>query len=229
MNRIVKHDHLEPAPVARLSAISLPPASGRPPRHAVIALHGYGADGNQFVPVLRRWAADLPDAELFALHGPAPCGLQREGREWFELTNLPGALLARARATAPLVDAFLDEVMATRGLAPAQIALAGFSQGAVIALHAGPRRAPPIGAIVAFAGVLVGADELDRLGDRPRVLLVQGTLDRMVRIESMHAARAELGARGARVECLVRDGGQHELDEPGIAGAGGFLRQALAG
>src|SRR5215468_2895047 len=114
----MKRDDMQSAPMARLSASSLPPASGRPPRQAVIALHGYGADAGQFMPVLRRWATDLPDAELFALNGPAPCGLQRQGHEWFELTNLPDALRARAGATAPRVDAFIDDVLATRGLGP---------------------------------------------------------------------------------------------------------------
>ncbi len=225
----MNHDEAPPRATAQLSAIALPPASGGPPRQVVLALHGYGADAGQFVPVLQRWADDLPDAELIALHGPAPCGLSGQGREWFELTNLPNALLARARATAPLVEAFIDEILTTRGLGPERLALAGFSQGAVISLHAGPRRRPPIGAIVSFAGVLVGADELGRLGARPRVLLVQGTLDRMVRIQSMYAAEAALVERGADVTCLIRDGGQHELDEPGIRGAGGFLRQALVG
>jgi phospholipase/carboxylesterase len=220
-------DRESPGPA--LSAIALPPASGGRPRQIVIALHGYGADASQFVPVLQRWAAHLPDAELIALHGPAPCGLQPQGREWFALTNLPGPLCARARATAPLVDAFVDEILAARGLGPERLALAGFSQGAVMSLYAGPRRRPAIGAIVSFAGVLVGADELDALGDRPRVLLVQGALDRMVRLESMHAARAALAERGARVECLVRDGGPHEIDDAGIERAGEFLRETFAG
>lgn len=225
----MEHDERQSTAAERLSAISLPPASGGPPQQVVLALHGYGADGSQFIPVLRRWADDLPDAELIALHGPAPCGLQPQGREWFELTNLPGALLARARATAPLVEAFIDDILATRKLGAERLALAGFSQGAVVSLYAGPRRRPPIGAIVSFAGVLVGADELGRLGALPRVLLVQGTLDRMVRIQSMYAAQAALRERGADVTCLIRDGGQHELDEPGIRGAGDFLRQALVG
>src|SRR5262249_51481802 len=151
------------------------------------------------------------------------------GREWFALTNLPGALLARARATAPLVEAFIDEILAARGLGPERLALAGFSQGAVMALYVGPRRRPAIGAIVAFAGVLVGADERGLLRAGPKVLLVQGTRDRMVRIQSMHAAHAALRDRGAHVECLIREGGQHELEDLGIQGAGGFLRHALAG
>jgi len=225
----MEHDERQSTPAERLSAISLPPASGGPPRQVVLALHGYGADGSQFVPVLRRWAAYLPEAELVALHGPAPCGLQPQGREWFELTNLPAALLARARATAPLVEAFIAEILAARGLGAERLALAGFSQGAVVSLYLGPRRRPPIGAVVSFAGVLVGADDLGEFGARPRVLLVQGTLDRMVRIQSMYAAQAALRDRGAHVECLIREGRQHEIDEPGIEGAGGFLRQALVG
>jgi phospholipase/carboxylesterase len=218
-----------------LSAIAILPASGGPARQLVLAMHGYGADARQFVPVLQRWAHELPDAELIALHGPAPCGLQPQGREWFALTNLPAALLARARATAPQLEAFIAGALAARRLGPEQLALTGFSQGAVMALHIGPRRRPAIGAIVSFAGVLTGADELDALAGLdansagPRVLLVQGTLDRMVRIEAMHAARLALTARGIHVECVVRDGGQHELDDTGIRDAGAFLRRALVG
>ncbi|HET9622746.1 MAG TPA: dienelactone hydrolase family protein [Kofleriaceae bacterium] len=212
-----------------LSAIEIPPASRRPAQHVVIAMHGYGADASQFVPVLERWARDLPDAAMYAVHGPAACQLQPAGREWFALTNLPSALHARARATAPLVEAFIDQALARHGLGPERLALAGFSPGAVMALYLGPRRRPALGAIVSFAGVLTGAGELAAQGERPRTLLVQGTVDRMVRLSAMQAAHAELAARGASVECQIRAGGDHAIDDASIEGASRFLRRALVG
>jgi phospholipase/carboxylesterase len=212
-----------------LTALSFPPASGGPPRQIVVFLHGYGADGEQAAPCVRRWAESLPDAEFLAPHGPAACKLQPEGREWFGLTSLPGPLLERARATAPLIDAFLDEALARRGLGPEKLALTGFSQGAVMSLYVGPRRRPSIGAIVSFAGVLVGEEDLSEIGDLPRILLVQGEKDRMVRLESMQAAHAALRARRARPEHLIREGMQHEIDDVVKDAAGAFLREALGG
>ena len=63
------------------------------------------------------------------------------------------------RGAAPFVDAFLDEKMAEHGLDESKTVLVGFSQGTMMALHVGLRRAKPLAGIVGFSGMLAGPDD----------------------------------------------------------------------
>ena len=91
--------------------------------------------------------------------------------------------LAGVRSAAPIVDAFLDEKMAEHGLDESKTALVGFSQGTMMALHVGLRRAKPLAGIVGFSGMLAGPDVLkDEIKSRPPVLLAHGDRTRCCRI-----------------------------------------------
>jgi phospholipase/carboxylesterase len=61
---------------------------------------------------------------------------------------------AGARQAAPVLDSFIDEQLARFDLAEEQLALVGFSQGTMMALHVGPRRERQIAGIVGYSGML---------------------------------------------------------------------------
>ncbi|MGH7093949.1 MAG: alpha/beta hydrolase, partial [Stellaceae bacterium] len=144
-----------------LSGPTHPPAGGGTPRRLVILLHGLGADGNDLIGLAPYWAPLLPDAEFIAPDAPFPCDMSPYGYQWFSAQDRrPGALLAGARAAAPLLDAFIDDALAKRGLDESSVALVGFSQGTMMSLFVGMRRARPFAGIVGFSGRLVGRDLL---------------------------------------------------------------------
>jgi phospholipase/carboxylesterase len=205
------------------------PASGGKPRQLVVLMHGVGADGNDLIGLAPYWAALLPEAEFVSPDAPFPCDMAPFGRQWFSLQDRsPPAILAGVRATAPILDAFLDEALAARGLADHQLALVGFSQGTMMALYVGLRRARAPACIVGYSGALVGADSLPQeIRARPKVLLIHGDADEVVPPHALPMAVNGLKAAGVAVDVLIRPGLGHGIDEEGLTGGGEFLRQAL--
>jgi phospholipase/carboxylesterase len=214
-----------------LSGPSRKPASGGKARQLVVLLHGVGADGNDLIGLAPYWAALLPEAEFVSPDAPFPCDMAPFGRQWFSLQDRsPAAILAGVRATAPILDAFLDAALAARGLGDRQLALVGFSQGTMMSLYVGLRRAQALAGIVGYSGALVGADSLPReIRSRPKVLLMHGDADEIVPVQALSMAANELKAAGVPVESLTRPGLGHGIDEEGLTRGGEFLRQVLTG
>ena len=125
--------------MAELNGPRLEPRSGQAKR-LVVFLHGYGADGNDLIDIGRAWEPMLPDTAFVSPHAPEPCGQAPMGRQWFPLTmrdpneRWKGAVEAR-----PALDAFLDAELQAAGLDDSKLALVGFSQGTMMALHVGLR------------------------------------------------------------------------------------------
>jgi phospholipase/carboxylesterase len=214
-----------------LSGPTNKPASGGKPRQLVVLLHGVGADGNDLIGLAPYWAPLLPDAEFVSPDGPFPCDMAPFGRQWFSLQDRsPAAILAGVRATAPILDAFLDAALAARGLEDRQLALVGFSQGTMMSLYVGLRRAGAPAGIVGYSGALVGADSLPgEIRSRPKVLLIHGDADEVVPVRALAIATNGLKAAGVPVETLTRPGLGHGIDEEGLTRGGQFLHQAFTG
>jgi phospholipase/carboxylesterase len=207
------------------------PASGGKPRQLVILLHGLGADGNDLIGLAPVLAQVLPDAEFVSPNAPFPCDMAPYGYQWFSLQDRsPETILAGVRAAAPVLDAFIDEALASRGLAEKDLALIGFSQGTMMSLYVGLRRARPVAGIVGFSGALVGAETLAaEIRAKPRVLLVHGDADTMVPFQALGLAERALAAAGVPVETLVCPGLGHGIDEAGLKRGASFLHEVLAG
>jgi phospholipase/carboxylesterase len=207
-----------------LSGPSRPPASGGRPSRLVILLHGLGADGNDLIGLAPHWAPLLPTAEFLSPNAPY-------GYQWFSAQDRsPAAVLAGVRAAAPFLQAFIDDALAERGLDDADLALVGFSQGTMMSLFVGLRRAKPVAGIVGFSGRLLSPEILaEELRSRPRMLLVHGTDDPLVPYESLAIAEAALEGAGVPVETLTCDGSGHSIDENGLRRGGLFLKDVLYG
>ena len=124
----------------------------------------------------------MPDVVFYAPNAPQPCEGNPFGYQWFPVSRLDPALaLAGVRSAAADVDAFLDQKMAEHGLDESKTALVGFSQGTMMALHVGLRRARPLAGIVGFSGMLAGPEVLKaEIKSRPPVLLTHGDKDEML-------------------------------------------------
>src|SRR5690242_17264941 len=139
----------------------LAPRSGKA-KSLVVFLHGYGADGNDLIEIGRAWQGLLPDAAFVSPHAPRPCGQAPTGREWFPLTfREAGERWRGVNQAAPGLDSFLDAELKRTGLPPAALALVGFSQGTMMALHTGLRRAAPPAAIVGYSGLLATPEPVE--------------------------------------------------------------------
>src|SRR5690348_1757427 len=191
------------------------PKSGAAPKQLVVFLHGYGSNGEDLISLAPYWADLLPDAAFVSPNAPFPCEMNPFGGfQWFGLEDRnPATKLAGTRAAATILDAYLDEALKSRGLDERKLALVGFSQGTMMSLHVGPRRATAPAAIVGYSGALIGPDALGgEIKSKPPVLLVHGTGDQVVPFPAMGAAAQVLQALGVKVETLARPGLPHSID-----------------
>ena len=98
-----------------------------------------------------------------------------------------------------------------------------------MALYIGLRRARPFAGIIGFSGRLIAAHLLgEELRSRPPVLLVHGTHDTRVPLQSMTEAESALRAAGVPVETLACVGTEHSIDQEGLVRGGLFLHRTLS-
>ena len=208
---------------------SAPPASAAP-RSLVILLHGYGSNGADLIGLVPYWRAALPDTLFLAPDAPQACPDAPGGRQWWPLTSLsPEARAAGVRVAAPALNAYIDSHLAAHGLTEARLALVGFSQGTMMALHVGPRRPKRLAGIVGYSGMLADPDALaEEAATKPPVLLVHGDADEVLPVTAMGQAKARLEELGFEVAAHVSPGLGHSIDETGLQLGARFLANHLA-
>jgi phospholipase/carboxylesterase len=133
-----------------------------------------------------------------------------------------------------VLDAFIDAELKRRNLPPSALALVGFSQGTMMSLHVGLRRAAAPAAIVGYSGMLVVPEDIDpdtfagEIRSRPPVLLVHADQDQPIPEQAlMHAAHG-LAALDIPVEWHISPGVGHGIDQEGLRQGGEFLVRRFA-
>ncbi|MCT8328707.1 alpha/beta hydrolase [Albidovulum sediminis] len=207
--------------------------SGKPGA-LVIFLHGYGADGADLLGLADPLAPHLPNTVFLAPDAPEPCRNNPFGRQWFPIPWLDGSSETEAKAgmaqSVADLNAFLDARLAEEGMRPDQLAVVGFSQGTMMALHVLPRRTAPVAGIVAFSGRLLDPDSLAAEAlSKPPVLLVHGDEDPMVPFADMGVAGRALTAAGFETYGHVMKGTGHGIAPDGLSVAVAFLKDRLPG
>ena len=221
------------APQTTLSGPRLEPRSGAP-KQLVVFLHGYGADGRDLIDIGKQWQRILPEAAFVSPHAPEPCGMAPTGRQWFPLTMRDPSERWRGVTMAhPGLDAFLDAELEAAGLDDSKLALVGFSQGTMMALHVGLRRKRAPAALLGFSGVLVGPEHLagatarNAKGEAPPVLLVQGTSDEVIPFEALFDSAEQLAKANIPTQWHMSAGLGHGIDQAGLVHGGLFLAKAF--
>ena len=212
-----------------LSGPRLAPVDGGAARQLVVLLHGLGADGNDLIGLGSTLAPFLPGAAFAAPNAPERCDMAPSGHQWFSLAaDAETGRSAGVRRAAPGLDRFIDEELSWTGLDDSRLALLGFSQGTMMALHVGLRRARPCAGIVGYSGALVDPASLkDEARAKPPVLLVHGADDDLIPAEALFAAVGGLGAAGLAVRWHLSAGTGHAIDEAGLRLAAEFLVRAF--
>jgi phospholipase/carboxylesterase len=214
---------------AELDGPRLEPRSGAA-KKLVVFLHGYGADGNDLIEIGRAWQQYLPDAAFVSPNAPDRMPGAPMGRQWFPLTfRDPDERWKGVNAAAPILNRFLDAELARRKLPVSALALVGFSQGTMMALHVGLRRATAPAAIVGFSGLFVLPDNAEPevvaadIKSRPPVLLVHGDQDELIPVQALFHASQALAALEVPTEWHISPGIGHGIDQEGLRHGGEFL------
>ncbi|HET9034391.1 MAG TPA: dienelactone hydrolase family protein [Dokdonella sp.] len=160
------------------------------PRFSVIWLHGLGADGNDFGPIVPELVAkDWPSIRFIFPHAPKRPITINGGmsmRAWYDISGMEIANKqdeAGIRASMIHLDALIARENA-RGIASSRIFLAGFSQGAAMVLSGGLRHTEALAGIIALSGYLPLdkqlAEERSAANAKVPLFIAHGSMDPVV-------------------------------------------------
>ena len=205
-----------------------PRTSGRP-ESAIVFCHGYGSNGADLISMAPPLAEALPGTIFLSPNAPQPCPTSSVGYQWFPLTTLSPEERRRGTYKAgPALDQFIDEVLAEYGMDEARLALVGFSQGTMMALHVGLRRKKQLAGIVGFSGALAAPEKLiEEMRSKPPVLLSHGDRDELIPFPAMFEAVGALEAAGLTVTNNLSHGVAHGVGPDGFQMAAAFLTKVL--
>ena len=190
-------------------AVILQPGSGIEPLSSVIWLHGLGADGYDFVPIVPE--LHLPDeyAPRFVFpHAPVRPVTINNGmpmRAWYDILGFAQNAAEDAagiRASAALAERYIAKEREA-GIEASRIVLAGFSQGGAIALQAGLRQTETLAGILALSTYLPLRASLPAASGAGRsapILMCHGRFDPVLPIALGEISRDQLRQHGCRVE-----------------------------
>ena len=172
--------------------------TGPSPQWSVIWLHGLGADGHDFAPLVPELVRqDWPALRFVFPHAPVRAVTINNGvrmRAWYDIVGMDFPTRADSDGVDQSVlqtGALIDREHA-RGIDPQRILLAGFSQGGAIALTEGLRRKTPLGGLIALSTYLPGAEAAGQsLGEgavAQPIFMAHGAADPVIPL--MHAERS---------------------------------------
>ncbi|MBX6319600.1 dienelactone hydrolase family protein [Pigmentiphaga sp.] len=211
--------------------------TGPNPTRAVIWLHGLGADGHDFEPIVPELdLSGLPPIRFVFPHAPVQPVTINGGmamRAWYDI--IVSDLVRREdeagiRASQRRIEHLLAREN-ERGIPTEHIVLAGFSQGCAMTLHTGLRHAARLAGLVALSGYLPlaasFAAERHPANARTPIFMGHGTADPIVAMDKAIASRDTLERLGYEVEWHAYPM-PHSVCAPEVADISAFLRRTLA-
>lgn len=181
--------------------------SGTHPSASIIWLHGLGADGHDFAPVVDM--LNLPHIHFILPHAPFKKITMNNGyemRAWYDLYGLASnspqdaAGIENTRQAIHQLIAHVNEL----GIPTHRIALAGFSQGGAIALHTALRYSSPLAGVLALSTYLPLqqslASEKSAINQSIPIFMAHGTMDEVIRLETALQSRKTLEENGFKVD-----------------------------
>jgi phospholipase/carboxylesterase len=202
----------------------MPPKSGTA-RQLMVLLHGYGADGQDLISLGYQWRELWPDMLFVAPNAPEICDQNPAGFQWFPLkTDRTIGRIEGVGNARPVLVNFLIDLWAQTAISPANTVLAGFSQGAMMALHVGTSLDQRLAGVVAFSGAFVPAQDFGSSNfARPPVALIHGDLDATVDPNLSRQAATALAADGFEVSLHISPQVGHGIAPDGLDFATSFL------
>ncbi len=180
---------------------------GMSPTHAIIWMHGLGADGNDFVPIVNELSLPQGLQIRFVFpHAPERPVTINNGyvmRAWYDISNTSSEDESGIRDSQQAINALIAQEI-QNGIASENIILAGFSQGGVMALQVGLRHTSRLGGIVALSCYLPLADmlaqEAESVNATLPIFMAHGSQDSVIPISRAVTSNEKLLAANYSVE-----------------------------
>ena len=214
----------------KLDGPFIAPRSGNA-KQLVIFLHGYGANGADLIAIGEDWGQVLKDAAFVSPNAPEVCEAWAAGFQWFPIRAITPEAMERdkyASIVRPVLSNYIDEQLAKWGVDDSGLAVAGFSQGAMMAMYTMPRRKKPCAAVIAYSGMLLDAQGL-KGSDLVKVpvLAIHGDADEIVPPENLSRVERGFSEAGFEVEAIMRPALGHGIDQFGMIRSLQFIQEGF--
>lgn len=210
--------------MTRLTGPTLTPPTTK---NLVIIFHGYGADGANLIDLGSAWQNLVPNTAFVAPNAPTPCEMGGSGYQWFSLEEKTTELVQeRLRGISDLVSTYIKEEAAHHGVPLKNVALVGFSQGSMLAIHQAIYGLDECAGVLGYSGGFT-ADATLSAKNTPKTLLCHGKADTVVPFEFSQKGHEDLRALGAESDLILSPGVGHEISEEGFKAGGLFLKSLL--
>jgi phospholipase/carboxylesterase len=210
--------------------------TGPKPSFTIIWLHGLGADGHDFEPLVPELLEDgLPALRFIFPHAPVRPVTLNNGyrmRAWYDIVGIDRRSVEDFAGMQDTADAIGGLVKRENdaGIDSTRIAIAGFSQGGAMALHIGTRSARKLAGVIALSCYLPQASELavkrHSANDATPFFMAHGTQDPVVPFALGDESRQLLVAAGYAVDWHSYPMA-HGLCEPEVADIRAFLKRIV--
>jgi len=187
----------------------------------VIFLHGYGSNGDDLIGIGEEWAEALPNTVFLSPNAPEVCEQWAAGYQWFGIRAIDRASLERdkpAARVAPILNNYIKNSIQEFGIEDKKLFVVGFSQGAMMAMYAMPRRPQPCGGVIGYSGMLLEPEGLKAAGiSKMPILAIHGRDDQVVPAHCLGEVEAGFKAAHFDVQTFLRPGLGHGIDGFGLA------------
>ena len=193
-----------------------------PAKGLVVLMHGVGSNARDLMPLADLWSESLPEVAFTSLDGTDEFDGGFGGRQWFSLSEVNEANReARVVAAYPTLRGMLEAELAHWQLSFGRLALVGFSQGSIMAMHHVATSAEGAAGVVAYSGRL--ASTVVAHNATP-LTLIHGEDDDVIPVQALEYAADAFSNAGFTVDAYVLPGVGHTINADGVA----LGREALA-
>lgn len=197
------------------------PASSGNAKQLIVLLHGYSGHSKSMDFLAREWAKQLPDAAFLLPQAPDPCATAPDkGFQWFATRASSADKDTRRNEIAqvtPLLNDLIDDHLKQLNLTDKNLFIAGFSQGAMMAMHAAPRRKNACAGVIAYSGMLIDPKGLQAANIvKMPILAIHGGRDAAVPPEHLDGVRDGFTAAGFPVETTLNPRLGHVIERAGV-------------
>lgn len=196
-----------------------------PANALVVLMHGVGSNARDLMPLADIWSESLPDAAFTSLDGTDAFDGGFGGRQWFSLRDVnEGNREARVVAAYPALRRMLEAELAHWQVPFGRLALVGFSQGSIMAMHHVATSAEGAAAVIAYSGRL--SSVIAAQNGTP-LTLVHGEEDEVIPVQELEYAADAFSHAGYTVDAYALPGIGHTINADGVALGREALEHAL--
>ena len=196
------------------------------PKHLVIVLHGYGANGKNLISMAQYWKNILKDTLFVVPNAPTPAPHSVDGYQWFDIGDLSLSYLRQgSQEAAPILRDFIINIQTVYRIPGEKTTLSGFSQGGMLALATGLLYENLCKGILSYSGGLfLSSEHMSLTSTQVEICLIHGTDDSVVPHMASKETQEHLLQRNNKVTFHSIPNLAHQINETGLLQGARFLQ-----